>query len=146
VVGLIGLAIYGVFFRTDHSKNAPITEASLEWYDLGSCTETRSLDGKRRLSLEEDKKAELHETIQTEAKTTQQTISGNWSYDPAARRYTVNIDGGTTSYSLINERDVPGCMLVKGTLAQANLLESWFATTDDEPPADDGRDDYRARD
>jgi hypothetical protein len=61
---------------------------------------------------------------------------------PAIKEYAVTINGETTNYSLLNEQDIPGCMLVKGKINQANLLESWFATTGEEP---EDQDDDRYR-
>jgi hypothetical protein len=149
-LGCVGLAVYWIFFRGEGERPAkrPISESSSEWLDLLGCTDTRSLDGKRQLSLSEDKSAKLIETTWTEGKASQRTAKGNWSYDPTVKRYVVIINGATTGYLLANDGRLQGCMLVKGTLGDANLLESWFASMDDndDSSADNGRDDYRARD
>jgi len=134
-----------MFFRSDHTKKAAAFQLPAEWLDLRGCTETRSFDGTKWLSLSEDKKAELQESLRTElyGKAAQRSSKGEWSYDPSSKRYAVTINGGTTSYLLFNEPDIPGCMLVKRTLSEANLLESWFATMSDgdDQSAEEGRDD-----
>jgi hypothetical protein len=139
-----------MFFRGDHTKKAMVSEPPTGWLDLLSCTETRSFDGTKWLSLSEDKSAELHESLRTEShgKAAQRLSRGGWTYDPATKRYAITIDGATTSYLLLNEEDIPGCMLVQGTLSEANLLQSWFATTGagDDHPVDDSLEDYRSRD
>jgi hypothetical protein len=44
---LLGLAVYSLFFRGDHSKTeqTPLPDG---WLELGGCTETRSIDGHNR--------------------------------------------------------------------------------------------------
>lgn len=130
VIGCVGIAIYGMFFRGHHSKpEAPNPPAG--WLDLLGCTETRSFDGTKWLSLSEDRTAALHEQL---GKPTEQLSKGEWSYDETAKTYAITINGQMTNYFVFNQQDIPGCMLVRGNLNEANLLESWFATMD-------GRDD-----
>jgi len=43
----------------------------------------------------------------------------------------------TTSYSLLSKDGIATCILVKGEFGAANLLESWFAPTEDGSDGDD---------
>jgi len=46
------------------------------------------------------------------------------------------------NYFLLSQDSIEGCILVKGSLDDANLRESWFSSREDELP-DDDRDDDR---
>ena len=127
-----------MFVRTDigqEGQERPLPVGSIE---LSSCFVTRSFDGNKWLTLEDDQTAQLREALPPEqGKTKNERLStGKWSYDETSKHYSVTLDGETTSYTLLSQDGVATCILVKGDLSNANLRESWFATVDDEPSND----------
>jgi hypothetical protein len=75
--------------------------------------------------LSDDRTAKLRERF---GKRTERLSKGEWGYDETAKKYAVTINGETTNYFVFNPEDIPGCILVRGNLNEANLLGSWFAT------------------
>ena len=134
-LGVAGVAVYWMFFRGGDETKPNTYEPPMGWLELSGCTGTRSFDGTKWLSLSDDKSAELRELLpaRKHEKSKERLSRGEWNYDEASKKYIVSINGETTSYSLLSESDVPGCILVKGNFNAANLAESWFATTDDGP-------------
>jgi hypothetical protein len=131
---LIGAFGYRVFVRTDIGQEAQERPLPSGWIELSSCFVTRSFDGNKWLTLEDDQTAQLREALPSEqGKTKNERLStGKWSYDETSKHYSVTLDGETTSYTFLSQDGVATCILVKGDLSNANLRESWFATADDE--------------
>jgi hypothetical protein len=63
-------------------------------------------------------------------------MTGKWNYNEISKEYVITFNDQTTNYSLLLKDDVATCILVKGDLTAANLLESWFATIDGGPSDD----------
>jgi hypothetical protein len=115
LVGSGCAAVVLIFGIASHLDNVPAVH----------CPETRSLDGTKSLSLWPDGEADLADP--------EQTTVGRWSYEKATGTYAITINGATTDYRLIEKDDIPGCMLVRGGLEHANLLETLFASVGERP-------------
>jgi hypothetical protein len=140
---LAGAFIYGAFFRTNPSPETAQAPPAAGWMELGSCTFTRSFDGRRQMSLEDDQSAEVREPSlppQQSKEGDERVSKGRWSYDETSKQYAVTVSGETTNYSLLSQDGIETCILVKGSFEAADLRESWFsASANDEPPDDDSR-------
>ena len=111
--------------------------------ELGSCTFTRSFDGRRQMALNDDQSVEMREPsppVQQSKEGAEHISTGRWSYDKMSKQYAVTVLGETTNYSLMSQDGIETCILVKGSFEAADLRESWFsASANDEPPDDDSR-------
>jgi hypothetical protein len=141
-IGVIGVLTYAIFFRADRAKIKPQV-FPMGWTELGGCVATTSLDGKRWLTLTDDQTAELTEVPRPESDKNIRVTFGKWSYDGDSKKYAITFNNETTNYLLLSRNDVATCILLKGDLDAANLLESWFETTDDSAP--EGGPDYSER-
>jgi hypothetical protein len=119
------------FFHTEK----PIVSSdavSAAWDDLDECSTTTSIDGQRWLTLSSDQTAELTDRSKQATKSNAAEIrSGKWAYDEPAKKYLVTLDGQTTPYSIWSLEGVATCILVGGSLENANLRASWFSASDD---------------
>ena len=131
---VIGTIAYGAFLHANRPATEPAPPAG--WIDLAACNDAISLDGTRRLTLSENHAAELREAAPNGDNKNNRT--GKWNYNEIAKEYAITFNDQTTNYSLLLKDVVATCILVKGNLTAANLLESWFATIDD-GPSDDSR-------
>ena len=102
-LGVIGLLVYALFFRSHHTEKTEKAEPPPGWDELSSCTVVRSFDGTRWLSFSDDKSVELLEALPSERRD-----KGEWSYDEESKKYLVTINGVTISYSLFSQQGVPG--------------------------------------
>jgi hypothetical protein len=134
---VIGIVTYAIFFRS----RPPIETTVLPpgWSELGQCTDTTSLDGRKSLSLSDNQVAELTERHDGERPKNSVT-QGKWAFDERSKSYTVNFNDEATTYFLLSKDNLATCVLVKGTIDAAQLNESWFSTiddgsSDDAPPA-----------
>lgn len=133
---VLGAVAYSFFYHTSTSTSAP-DAFPVGWLDLANCSDTVSLDGKRWLSLSSDQTVELSDRSGDASKTVSaQPRAGKWTYDPSSRRYAVTLDGQITNYSVLFPDNVATCILVKGDLDKANLIESWFSTAEEERGTD----------
>jgi hypothetical protein len=110
------------------------------WNDLEPCAFLTSLDDKKNLALTEEQGVELVESDLDEngVATENRLLQGRWSYDATSKRYSVTLDGDTTTYTLLSRGDPTTCILVKGDLGTADLRASWFSfpSTDDTPDSE----------
>jgi hypothetical protein len=130
---ILGAIIYRANFRADQPA-AESVPAPPGWDELVQCTETVSFDGKRQLALLGDNSAELTEDDKDGHP---HVTFGKWAFDPSSQKYSTTFNNSTDSYSLFSKDDVLTCILVKGDLASANLLESWFSARDEDGPDPD---------
>ena len=118
---LIGLVV--LTFLLARNQPPPVARAARidapGFEALGSCTDTVSVEGNKKLSLSEDGRAAVSGSDEAE------TIKGNWRFSGAA--YNVTFPGISATYKLVTVENVM-CMLVKGEMGNANLHESWVAS------------------
>jgi hypothetical protein len=130
--------------RTDKAR-APIRIVP-GWEDLISCSYVTSLDGTKQLSISENNRATLYESVALLDKTggdERISIDGTWSFDETSKQYFVALNGETTTYLLVSPEKGGVCMLVAGELEAANLRRSWFSfQADDNDPGDQGPGPY----
>jgi hypothetical protein len=118
------------------------------WQDLISCSYVTSLDGTKQLSISENNRATLYESVAlSDKKRGDERISveGTWSFDEISKQYFVALNGETTAYLLVSPERGGVCMLIAGELEAANLRRSWFsfqADDDDNDPGDQGPGPY----
>jgi hypothetical protein len=103
------------------------------WEELARCSDTASIDGTKELELREDQDAILK--LKRADDVADQTIKGRWSFDESSKRYSVTVDGVTTTYSIVSPSSAPICMLIAGDITAAALRVSWFSLPfeDDDP-------------
>ena len=140
---VVGGITYRAFFLTDVAQHAERPPLAAGWMELGSCTFTRSFDGRRQMALNDDQSVEVREPsppVQQSKEGAERVSTGRWSYDKMSKQYAVTVLGETTNYSLLSQDGIETCILVKGSFEAADLRESWFsASANDEPPDDDSR-------
>jgi hypothetical protein len=119
------------------------------WEDLISCSYVTSLDGTKQLSISENNRATLYESVALSDKKggyERISIEGTWSFDEISKQYFVALNGETTSYLLVSPERGGVCMLIAGELEAANLRRSWFSfqadEADDNDPGDQGPGPY----
>ena len=96
--------------------------------DLVPCAFLTSIDSRRSLYLSGHHDARTSET--TGNGTT--WSSGTWTLvDDDRHVYRVDIDGVSTTYTLVSAPEGEGCMLVAGSLDAADLHRSWFSALTD---------------
>src|SRR5262249_36250296 len=140
LVVAFAVTVYGCFFRSPHelSTIATLPPAIPGWDDLVACSVTTSLDEKKSLSLSENGQASLQAEDQ-DGKIS--FANGEWRYEAASKRYSITLNGETTTYALLSRGEPMTCILFKGPLAAADLTSSWFSFPSRE---EDMRDfDYR---
>jgi hypothetical protein len=99
------------------------------WDELGSCTETISLDKAKTLTLADDGSVTLIDYSNTTGSSKEAPVEyGHWRYEPEPKRYAVAIGGLETRYLFLSMDNV--CALIKGDLRTADLTQSWFSTVD----------------
>lgn len=98
------------------------------WDDLVLCADTTSIDGTKELELREDQ----HAVLRLKKDEGDQTIEGQWSFNELTKRYSVSVDGTTTTYSIVSLSSVPSCMLIAGDISAADLHASWFSLPPDD--------------
>jgi hypothetical protein len=112
------------------------------WEDLGHCFFTMSFDGTKGLSLSYTRQATLYDYAKMVGRK-EVTVEGTWTFDEAAKRYAVTLDGAVTTYSVVAPEQTAVCILVKGDLGAADLRASWFSPVHfDDDGDDDGRERY----
>ena len=130
--------------RTDKAR-APIRIVP-GWDDLASCAYVTSLDGTKQLSISENNRATLYESVallDKKGSVERIPIEGTWSFDEISKQYSVALNGVTTTYLLVNPERGGVCMLIAGELEAANLRRSWFTfQSDDDDPGDQGPGPY----
>jgi hypothetical protein len=99
------------------------------WDELGSCTETISLDEEKTLTLADDGSVTLVDYSKATGSSKEAPVEyGQWRYEPEPKRYAVVIGGLETRYLFLSMDNV--CALIKGDLRTADLTQSWFSTVD----------------
>jgi hypothetical protein len=81
---VVGGITYRAFFLTDVTQHGERTPLAAGWMELGSCTFTRSFDGRRQMALNEDQTAEVREPsqpVQQSKEGDEHASKGRWSYD-----------------------------------------------------------------
>lgn len=132
--------------KTDKAR-APIRIVP-GWENLISCSYATSLDGTKQLSVSENNRATLYESVALSDKKGSDkriSIEGTWSFDEISKQYFVALNGETTAYLLVSPERGGVCMLIAGELEAANLRRSWFsfqADDDDNDPNDQGPGPY----
>jgi hypothetical protein len=124
-------AIYVIYLRPAKSPQLPENPG---WDDLAPCSDALSLDRTKQLTLEIDGRAVLHDIrpVKPGEAPQDRTTNGAWRFDASSKRYSITFKDETTNYQLLASSDITTCVLVKGELDTANLLESWFATIGDD--------------
>ena len=96
--------------------------------ELVPCAFLTSLDSKSSLYLSGHRDARISKT--TDAGTT--WASGTWTLlADDSHLYRIDIDGVSTTYTLISAPEGEGCMLVPGDVGSADLRKSWFSALTD---------------
>jgi hypothetical protein len=113
----------GIWHRSVDNAAEPVTIPG--WEELAMCSDTASIDGTKELELREDQRAFLR--LKKGEDVTDQTIEGRWSFDESSKRYSVTVDGTTTTYSILLLSSVPICLLIAGGITVADLRASWFS-------------------
>jgi hypothetical protein len=133
IYGGVGAIVLYAMFNVVFEQREP-SQVVAGWDGISNCSFMVSLDGKRRLSLSENHFARIEEPDRT-------STEGLWSFDQSTGKYTVTIHDESIIYSAVAPGDGDGCMLIRGDLATADLLRSWFYSradlddqSDDEPP------------
>jgi hypothetical protein len=134
-VSLVFLLMYAAW-----KKDAKVPEDPPGWLHLLDCAIARSVDRTKELYLSQNSRAVLYDkSIKENGK--YRAIHGSWAFDEATKRYTVNLNGVVTAYSLVELEDWGVCILAKGNFTSADLSESWFGIpsdgASDEPPEAD---------
>jgi hypothetical protein len=121
-----------LFSETSKSQIAP----TRGWDDLILCSNLVSLEGEKTLSLSEDHSVifEDDEVAENNSKENQVTIKGTWSYDENSKEYTVTLGRMTTIYTVMQPKNSPACLFIKGKLEAADLRESWVSANSDDAP------------
>lgn len=57
-----------------------------------------------------------------------QETTGRWEADEETHRVSLEIDGSKSEYTLLTSFQEDQCILVSGSLSNANLASSWFGT------------------
>lgn len=127
----LAAAIFVIYLRPAKS---PLLPENPGWDDLAPCSDALSLDRTKQLSLQSDGRAVLHDIkpVKPGEAAQDHTANGAWRFDASSKQYSITFKDKTTNYQLLANSDITACVLVKGELDTANLLESWFAIIDDD--------------
>jgi hypothetical protein len=116
----------------------PVPVANFEppvagWEALSSCSSVTSLEGDREMEFSDNQRAALWNlTTPSERKKSgiwkRIAAEGKWEYDVQSKRYSITLNGETTTYTLLSPKRQPMCVLFKGDLGTADLRESWFSS------------------
>jgi hypothetical protein len=128
--------IYWAFFRESPEKRASVPSVP-GWDELGSCSDTVSLDMQRALELSEDGGATLTDLTAPKNDRIEHAVHGEWRFDAASKKYSVTLDAQIVIYSLVSRESIATCILVKGDLGAADLTASWFSIQEDNDPGAD---------
>ena len=126
---------YSVYVHRSNLTAPPIVPG---WRELISCSVAVSLDGTRELRLSEDHRAMLQDKSLSKDERPDKDIGadGTWSFDDRSKKYSVSNGNTTVAYTLVSPEQTGTCILIRGTLDSANLLESWFSAPTDDDPGD----------
>jgi hypothetical protein len=119
-----------------HEVEPPVSPPG--WDDLASCGALASLDEAMELELSADQRAELrgNAPLKEGSDPQRRIIDGVWSYDAGSKRYAITLNGDTTTYSLLARGEPTTCILFKGDIRAADLIESWFSFPTNDDPRD----------
>lgn len=131
-VTVVGIMIYAVFVRTSSETGRAAQPPASGWEELGLCSNTLSFDQHKGLELAGDGVATMADYSADEDG--HLLRHGEWRYDAGAKKYSITLDGETNDYSLVSPDHIGTCMLIKGDIAAADLIASWFSTHDIEEP------------
>ena len=123
---------YGVYVHQSNKTSPPIVPG---WQKLISCSSAVSLDGSKELLLSEDHRAMFYDkSLLKDGKRYEDIgVAGEWSFDDPSKKYFVSLSGTINIYTLVSPEQVSTCMLIRGNLESADLVESWFSAEADDP-------------
>ena len=133
ILGWATLAAFGYFFliggRSEHRAPVPTPEPVQGWDELGSCSDSISLDGTKELLLEADGSARIlnNSPVKEGEDAGDRGADGDWRLTPSWKHYAVTIGAQTTSYLLVSPSENI-CILIAGDVAAADLRASWFGS------------------
>jgi hypothetical protein len=129
IVAVAVVTVIYLMFLRQPSELHTASVAAPGWEELGSCSETISLDGSRSLSLHSDGRVSFARTsAQTEKAARDNAIErGNWKYDETSKRYLITRGEDAAPYSLVSSDEASVCILISGSPTSADLTSSWFA-------------------
>jgi hypothetical protein len=125
---LVLLAGYLVFYKHEY-RTADFEKWPAGWADLLDCSYAVSFDGTKELNFFDAHEVTLYDKANRQPNGKFSKIDGTWAFDETTKRYTVSLNGQSSTYSLIDPDGISACMLVKGSLDAADLRGSWFART-----------------
>jgi hypothetical protein len=137
IVALIALGLlvsYCAVISEKPSNNRSASPVTPGWDELGSCSETISLDKNKSLTFTADGSATLTDfaAVQEDGSKKIAIGRGDWKYDAATKRLFVTVREIEVTYLLLSSDLLATCMLIKGDLSAADLMGSWFSTSDDD--------------
>jgi hypothetical protein len=133
---IAAVVLYFLLFRSEHRPKVPAPEPVAGWDELGSCSQTISLDGTKELFLDPQGQARIFDNaplMKEGEPPLDRGGDGYWRLGPSGKQYAVTIAGETKNYFLVSPSENI-CVLIAGDVAAADLRASWFGSgqsTDD---------------
>ncbi len=117
---MISLAYFFGASVTPEQQQLDAQMAREAWQTLLPCSETFSFDGRWKLSLSKDGKAELYDRRE------EQKLQSRWELiDAQEHAYRIEVLAFGNDFVVVPSSE--GCMLASGSLRRADLSQSWFA-------------------